>query len=281
MSTSSAGRAHSEGGLIKWWQRRSAARRARIEGRHLVQGSAAHPQEEELPHPRRRGRRPPSGHQRRRGVPGAAGPRTAAQGHRHPRRRHGRSPVLRPQIDHARVRRIDRRGGGGGAPAARVRGGGLPDPLGLDDPDAGGGRPHLRLEVRLRHQRPVHEHQDPPVRRARARRRHRLQVSERSQHRLHQAGGRPAGRRHRDAGRGALHQRPSGGAAQDAAHVSLQRCPPASGLGSCRCMACWPTTTSASCGSRRSARWSTRRCWSRTGADATSVARWFRPGTCS
>ena len=36
MPTSSADRAEDEGGLFKWWQRRSAARRARIEGRHLV-----------------------------------------------------------------------------------------------------------------------------------------------------------------------------------------------------------------------------------------------------
>ena len=42
---------------------------------------------------------------------------------------------------------------------------------------------------------PVHRHEDPEVRRAPARRRDRLQVAERPQHRLHQARGRLAGRR--------------------------------------------------------------------------------------
>ena len=46
---------------------------------------------------------------------------------------------------------------------------------------------------------PVHRHQDPAVRRAQARRRHRLQVPARPQHRLHQARRRPAGRHRRDA----------------------------------------------------------------------------------
>lgn len=36
MGASGTGTAQNEGGLLKWWQRRSAARRARLEGRHLV-----------------------------------------------------------------------------------------------------------------------------------------------------------------------------------------------------------------------------------------------------
>ena len=72
------------------------------------------------------------------------------------RREDGRAPGLRPQVVAARIRRVDRGGGGHRPAAAGLRGRGLPDPVGLDDPHAGGRRPHLRLQVLLRPQHPLH-----------------------------------------------------------------------------------------------------------------------------
>ena len=86
-----------------------------------------------------------------------------------PRREDGRAPGLRPQVVGARVRRVDRRGGGHRPAAAGLRRRGLPDPLGLDDPDPGDRRSHLRLEVLLRHRHPLHPPEAGAVRPAQAR----------------------------------------------------------------------------------------------------------------
>ena len=204
-----------------WWRTRTADRSTRVEGRHLVKESQRILKKKSYRIPAGVAAQVQADIARRRAGAGRRRSRAAAQDDRRARRRHGRAPGLRPQVDRPRVLRVDRRGGGGGAAPARLRRRGLPDPVGLDDPDAGGRRPHLRLQVLLRAQHPLHRHQDPAVRRAQAGRRHRLQVAARPQHRLHQAGGRPAGRRHRDEAGGALHQRQAGPAR--AASARLRR----------------------------------------------------------
>ena len=207
--------------LLTWWRARTADRSTRVEGRHLVRESQRILKKKSY--------RIPAGVAAQVQADIAAVEQALAGDDleqlrktiARARRRHGRAPGLRPQVDGPRVLGVDRRGGGGGAAPARLRRRGVPDPVGLDDPDAGGRRSHLRLQVLLRAQHPLHRHQDPAVRRAQAGRRHRLQVAQRPQHRLHQARGRPAGRRHRDEAGGALHQRQAGPAR--AASARLQR----------------------------------------------------------
>ena len=187
--------------LLTWWRARTADRSTRVEGRHLIRESRRILKKKSY--------RIPAGVAAQVQADIAAVEQALVGDDLEQLRKtiaalddaHGRAPRLRAQVDRPRVLGVDRRRRGDRAAPARLRRRGLPDPVGLDDPDAGGRRSHLRLQVHLRAQHPVHRHQDPAVRRAQARRRHRLQVAQRPQHRLHQAGGRPAGRRHRDAGR--------------------------------------------------------------------------------
>ena len=126
------------------------------------------------------------------------------------------------QVGRAPVRRIDRACARGGTASTRFRRGGIPDSVGLDDSHTRRGRPHLRLEVRVRRGRSVHEPENRGAWQAQARRRRGLQVPARPIDRLHQACGWIARRNHRGSAQRGLHQRTAHGA-RGAARAVLGR----------------------------------------------------------